>query len=325
MTRDNLTSADLFSGAGGLTAGMDEAGMETVVSADFDPMCVCSLCENGYNGIEIDIREKTVSNVVNELNLDQVDLIGGGPPCQGFSKSNHNRSRDDERNALLFKFVEIVGEAKPEFFIMENVPGLLDWGDVIERIYNSFRSFGYRTKIAVLNSFNYEVPQKRKRVFTIGSLSGEVKFPGRSEKHMTVSDGIKHISEDDELHEPIDHSKRMVRRIEETGHGESLYDSFKQNIRLHPDEPSPTIMASGRKYAHPTENRFITTRERMRLQTFPDDYFLCGTQRDLDRQVGNAVPVRMAEKVVESLVKRDGISYPDGIVKGIETEDVLSF
>jgi DNA (cytosine-5)-methyltransferase 1 len=162
----------LFSGAGGLTTGFKEAGMSSVLETDFD-FDACVTCKVNNPEIPVlcaDITEKTTKDTIVEIaSLEGVDIICGGPPCQGFSMAG-KRFIDDPRNQLFKHYADVVGQIKPKVFVFENVEGLLSMskGQVYREIFDLFSSFGYVMTGHVLNSVDYGVPQKRKRVIVIG-------------------------------------------------------------------------------------------------------------------------------------------------------------
>lgn len=168
-----VTLIDLFAGCGGLSLGLEQAGFKVIFANEINPICA-----NTYK-ININIDEKNV--YVGDINewlkkiseehicFGDVDLVAGGPPCQGFSMANRQRIIDDPRNVLYKSYLEFLRIAHPKFFIMENVKGMAnkieeifdDFGNVLGEEYN----FSYR----VLNAKNYGVPQNRERLFIIGN------------------------------------------------------------------------------------------------------------------------------------------------------------
>ncbi len=164
---------DLFCGCGGFSKGFEQAGFEVKFGVDMWKDATVTYKHNFPNAVVlnddiININGKDILNIT-DLSEDEVDVIIGGPPCQGFSVSG-KRLLDDERNKLYKSFVQIVSELKPKVFVMENVPGLvrLFKGQVAEQVINDFSDIGYRVQMKILSSDNYGVPQQRKRVFFVG-------------------------------------------------------------------------------------------------------------------------------------------------------------
>ena len=176
--RRQLRCLDLFCGAGGLSCGLREAGIETVLGIDFDDAAIRTFNANGIGrGIVADI-EAFPSDDIQRLCGGPVDLVVGGPPCQGFSLSGH-RAEDDKRNRLYKSFVRIVRDLKPEGFLLENVPGLVSLfgGRVKDAIVREFSCLGYHVQYQVLRASDYGVPQHRRRVVFVGLRHLRFEFP----------------------------------------------------------------------------------------------------------------------------------------------------
>ena len=186
--REPLTSISLFSGAGGLDVGLEQAGFRTCVFVDMDPISCKTLRANFPDR---SILCKRVEDLSTEEILDaaglkvgEVDLLAGGPPCQPFSKSRHwvleNRGLNDPRASTLWEFVRVLREAKPRAFIMENVHGLKYriHKDALQALLKEIKAAGYTANAKVLCAADYGVPQIRYRLFVIGARDGlEVSFP----------------------------------------------------------------------------------------------------------------------------------------------------
>lgn len=181
MSNANPRVIDLFCGCGGLSEGFEEAGFDIVSGIDIDKDMIRSYCENHPKSISIcsDIGKVSCEELVanSGLKCADIELIIGGPPCQGFSTVG-NRREDDPRNRLFYQFVRILNEIKPRAFVMENVTGLLTMqkGKVKETILQEFLNLGYNVKYKILNSEDYGVPQKRRRVFFVGHKMAEDRF-----------------------------------------------------------------------------------------------------------------------------------------------------
>ncbi len=175
---------DLFCGCGGLSEGFEDAGFRLLAGNDIDQDMIASFNINHPNahGISGDINTLNAEKLVESsgASVKEVDLIIGGPPCQGFSTVGNRRS-DDPRNKLFYEFVRIVEETEPKVFVMENVTGLLTMqgGKVRELIIDEFEKIGFNISYKILNSEDYGVPQKRRRVFFVGHKipKKDFKFP----------------------------------------------------------------------------------------------------------------------------------------------------
>ena len=176
------TLVDLFSGAGGLSEGFRMAGYEILAAQELDRNCAETYRNNhGTNVIDGDIRKaETKSKLVDfiEEQGKEVGIVAGGPPCQGFSMAGWFKS-DDERNDLFLDFLAVVNKLRPMHILMENVQGLLwmEKGAILKAILEKIRAIGYHVEYKVLEAERFGVPQLRRRVFIIGTRSGQPKFP----------------------------------------------------------------------------------------------------------------------------------------------------
>lgn len=174
LMKDNkFVAIDLFCGCGGFSYGFKDAGFNMALGIDMWKDATITYKYNLPEATVIneDITKVTAKDLLTKMNMnaEDIDVIIGGPPCQGFSVSG-KRMIDDPRNKLYKSFVELVSEIKPKVFVMENVPGLirLFGGKVKDEVLSDFSSIGYRVKVEQLSSDNYGVPQQRKRVFFVG-------------------------------------------------------------------------------------------------------------------------------------------------------------
>lgn len=187
----------LFAGAGGMDLGFKNAGFDIVWANDFNYDATITYKNNIGNHIVhgniLDVKSSDIP--------DDIDVVIGGFPCQGFSVANTKRSIEDERNFLYKELLRVVRDKQPKFFVGENVKGILSLakGKVFEMIKEDFRSIGYVLDAKLLNSADYGVPQTRQRVIILGNRIGkEVKFPKvtHTEKdYVTTKDVINHLSD----------------------------------------------------------------------------------------------------------------------------------
>lgn len=182
---------DLFCGCGGFSQGFAQAGFNIKIGLDIWPDAVTTYKHNFKNTTVIteDISKLSGDDILSvaSLNAEDIDVIIGGPPCQGFSVSG-KRMLDDPRNILYKSYVRMVNDIKPKVFIMENVPGLVRLfnGKVKDQVIEDFENIGYSVKMKILTACDYGVPQIRKRVFFVGTnkslLKKEFVFPEASHK-----------------------------------------------------------------------------------------------------------------------------------------------
>ena len=169
---------DLFCGAGGLSEGFEDAYFKIVAGNDIDKNMIASFKLNHPEAKSIsgDISKIDVDELLNSIGKtkEEIVLVIGGPPCQGFSTVG-DRKEDDPRNRLFYEFIRLVREIKPKMFVMENVTGILTMkkGEVKKTIKKEFEALGYKVNIKILNAEDYGVPQKRRRVFFVGNLFGK--------------------------------------------------------------------------------------------------------------------------------------------------------
>ena len=172
-----LNTIDLFSGCGGMTLGFKWAGFNSILASDIDENCEKTFATNFPETPFIcgDISTLSKDDCDKILNNKTIDVIIGGPPCQGFSLANKKRNKvsEDPRNKLFYEFVKIINWYNPKAFVMENVKGLLsmDSGRVIKQIQEEFENsgrFGYEVRYQVLKASDFGVPQIRERVILIG-------------------------------------------------------------------------------------------------------------------------------------------------------------
>ena len=168
---------DLFCGAGGLSEGLEQAGHNTILSSDSNPnMCETFQFNNPKTRvIQSDLHnsedvDNLLENIEYELNGRTLQLLAGGPPCQGFSTAG-KWNPADVRNSLLFKTLDLVQELQPEYVLLENVPGIrsMQKGKLLESFIVSLESEGYKTQTYLLKGEQFGVPQRRRRVFIIGN------------------------------------------------------------------------------------------------------------------------------------------------------------
>ena len=180
---------DLFCGAGGLSYGFKSAGFNILLGIDSDQKALEVFEKNhkGSKNICGDVTKISYSNIKEIIVEQKIDIIIGGPPCQGMSLSGL-RKFDDPRNELYLSYIRLVGEIKPRAFVIENVPGLVSLfkGQIKDSIIEKFTEMGYSIKYQILCAANYGVPQNRKRVFFVGTRENvEFQFPEKNSTYVT--------------------------------------------------------------------------------------------------------------------------------------------
>ncbi len=177
------TAISLFTGCGGCSLGVKQAGIKVLAATDLDTNCAATYQRNfpEVPFLRKDIRKITAVNLLNFAGTSgkDVDIVVGGPPCQGFTSAG-SKNWDDPRNSLVKSFVEFVTTTKPTWFVMENVEGFLTskHGFYLAEVVHQFVRAGYWVKVEKVNMAYYGIPQYRKRVFTVGNLEGvQFQFP----------------------------------------------------------------------------------------------------------------------------------------------------
>ena len=232
-----LTYVDLFCGAGGFAYGFDSAGFKNVFSIDFDKNFSKTYRRNfpSHHLIERDISLLSKKEIKKIIGNTQIDVVIGGPPCQGFSIAGNigRRFLDDERNKLFNEFVRVVSVIKPRFFVMENVARLFthNKGKTKEEIISSFNKIGYDVECTILNSADFGVPQLRRRVIFFGkprTSDSSISFPKKNmEKYKNTKEAIGDLApleagqSSDKFfnHVAMKHSEQMLKKMKFVSEG----------------------------------------------------------------------------------------------------------
>lgn len=326
---------DLFCGAGGLSEGLRQAGLRVVGAVECDALA-CSTYRLNHPNVklwEMDIRRLSGTTMMKGLRLQPggLDLLAACPPCQGFSAirtKNGGRRNRDPRNELISDVVRLVRSIRPRTVMLENVPRLAS-----SRRYSAFRrsleTLGYHVTADILDTADFAVPQRRRRLVVLASRLGEPFFAPTARIERTVRQAIGALPPParsrDPLHgyptSPTDRIKELIKRIPPNGGSRRALGSENQ-LECHKrsdgfsdvygrmawDKPAPTITGgcikpSKGRFLHPTAHRAITLREAALLQTFPRSYrFPLGQNRDsLAALIGNALPPEFIRRHAKAL------------------------
>ena len=335
-----IVAIDLFCGAGGLTRGLLDAGIDVVAGFDIDR---ASKKTYEYNNNVPYINKDICSLEVEELKSylkghgDKLFLLAGCAPCQPFSTRSGKRvKKDDRRIGMLKEFTRLIKEGKPDLVFMENVPGIVSREP---QIFNEFIAMLLEEEFifdkAVVDAKNFKVPQNRKRLVLFASKK-KITVPCPANSYDDVLTVKKTISWLPPLkpggenkfipnHKCIDISELNLRRLRQTPHdGGGRLDwndpeltpkchrntkGFKNSYgRLKWNEPAPTVTTrfytySSGRHGHPEQDRALSLKEGALLQSFPDNYVFFGTVTEIGKQIGNAVPPRMAYWFGRHLIK----------------------
>lgn len=324
---NGLNVLDLFCGAGGMSCGFRRAGFNVLLGIDSDNSAVETFKINHKSSKVVcrDIKQISLNEIRRLTENKKIDIIVGGPPCQGFSMAGR-RIPNDPRNSLFKEYLRIVKGVEPKMFVMENVRGLLSMRDhggrkVIDIILAEFSKIGYHTHCYSINTADYGVPQKRPRIFIVGE-KGKSKFvfPHKSRSQNGLDEDGKKIMpwvsvnnfliDKEKIDENYFYSKKLIR-----GFKRRERKNKKNNVGfgwkfLDLSEPSYTISARYWKDGaealvkyNEQEIRMLTPEECAKIQSFPSSYKFLGNKRKRYTQIGNAVPPLMARSIAKEVEK----------------------
>lgn len=318
---------EICAGAGGLSTGLIQAGLTPIFVNDIDKNCCKTLNQNHPN-------TRVIEGSLEDIDFSifrGVDVLTGGVPCQSFSQAGSRKGLDDPRGNLLLTFIDIIALITPKVFMIENVKGLLthDNGNTLKHILNLIQTktrHEYKIQYKCLDASKYGVPQKRERIFIVGTLTtfsnSLFEFPKEESRRVVLRDvlndvpesiGAKYSQEKIKLFSLIPSGGCWVdlpEHLQKQYLGKS-YNSGggKRGIlrRLSLNEPCLTLLCSPSQKqterCHPVEIRPLTVREYARIQTFDDNYYFSGSLSSQYKQIGNAVPVKLAKKMGEAIIK----------------------
>ncbi|HIR38078.1 MAG TPA: DNA cytosine methyltransferase [Candidatus Limisoma gallistercoris] len=310
----DMTFVDLFCGAGGLSKGLEMAGLNGICGLDWFEEAGMTYRRNfKHPFVNGDIKLKETKEffydtVKKQLNGRKLNIVAGGFPCQGFSLAG-NRIVDDPRNSLYLEMLEIVNKLQPDFVVCENVKGLRSMlgGRVERKILEDYKAIGYDMNVTTLCAADYYTPQKRERVIFIGNRIGLKNYYPKpilqpSEYITTgesISDLMNHPVDEAFNHVPTKHRPDMEEKMRLLPEGKSLYKGYSDAWKKCPwNEASCTIKENhGGVNIHPKLPRVLTAREMARLQSFPDDFIFMGAKNKQLVQIGNAVPCLLGKAI----------------------------
>lgn len=305
---NKLIAVDLFSGAGGSSAGLLAAGFEVTLAVENDPRAAKAYQLNFPEAIvlERDIRELHGSELFDLLG-SKPDLLAASPPCEEYTRANSKRKKrpldrlfDTQDGRLVLDAIRMIGDLTPSRFIIENVPGMWD-GALQTALRYEFERVGIRPEsLAVIffSAENYGIPNRRRRVFITNFSLSLPRLP-----YVSCQD-VLNLPEPAPNHPlrnhiPVPISPKYASRLHKAGRKGLLtfqgahQTSLTKYQRLVPEEVAPTVMGKSR-FVHPFELRLLTPREMARLQGFPDDHVFYGSAEQQINQVGEAVPPPLA-------------------------------
>ncbi len=346
------TLIETFSGPGGMSLGLEWAGFDLKLAFDYDKMSVETHNKNlGNKCLQLDARDVSGNFILNKTKLKggDIDLVSGGPPCQGFSKQKRGAHLGDSRNELVDEYIRIIRELNPRFFLFENVAifGQKRGKKHIENMLSYFND--YDLNPAFYNAANYGLPQTRQRYIIVGKRKDiktayEIPLP-TVDKWLTIADVFKDLPEPPEDY--TEHSKypnhqrakvtglniHRFRFVPQGGGWQDIPIELRLKCHRVADTKSggwpdvygrlewngqcPTITGgfdsfTRGRYGHPFHDRPITPREAARIQGFPDSFIFLGTRGDIRSQIGNVVPPPLAEAIGLSILRT--LFIEDGLI-----------
>lgn len=297
---------DLFAGCGGLSYGFQKAGCSIEGFVESWKPAITTFLHNHPKALHLGSDITKVSDAALLTWKGKVDIIVGGPPCQGFSMCG-KRDPHDKRNQLYKEFIRCVAFINPKVVVMENVAGMLSMEDkdgekILLKIIDDLIQMDYFVSYRKLNAAEFGIPQNRERIFIIAVKLSLFPIPTFEKK--TTMEAIQDLPEHEHWingHILFDTTPETLEKIKKLKSGEKLYSTFNfGRQRLRPDKPSRTVPTNP-IFIHPEYDRFLTPREMARLQSFPDDFTFCGTKTDMATMIGNAVPPRLSQKIASTI------------------------
>lgn len=299
MSKKIIKAGSLFAGAGGLDIGFDRAGFHTIWANDYEP----DACKTYESWSDAEVICGDVAKV-KASDIPDVDVLLGGFPCQGFSLSGP-RKIDDSRNVLYQHYVRIVKAKQPLMFVGENVKGLLSMGGgmILDAIIQDFSDCGYNVFYKLLNAKDYEVPEDRERLIIVGFRKdlGITDFVYPQPRSFTVSmrEALKNIpapAPEDVCAAP--YSSRYMSRNRKRGWDEVSYTipAMAKQVTLWPGSPDMVKLGQDEwTFGSGGITRRFSWQEAAAIQTFPADLVFHGDLTSKYKQIGNAVPCKLAE------------------------------
>jgi len=324
----------LFCGCGGMDLGLAKSGHKIVWANDNDKDSILTYTDY-FTRVFKSNKEHIVCDDIYNVDTKDIpdgDMVVGGFPCQGFSIANlyrkNQRESEVDNNRLYRQLLRVVKDKKPKYFLGENVKGILSLGGyantsdknkkegrVLKKILKDMRSLGYKVTWKLLNASNYGVPQNRERVIFFGIREDIVKiktfrFPDIShsikddlllEKTPTIWSAIHDLNN-------VPLGSKRFHNHECTAH-KVKFNGYIGNRITDKNKPSPTIVGRGGGTGgpvimpHPDKKRRLSVRETARIQCFPDEMIFCGSKSSAYRQIGNAVPWKLAFALGKELKK----------------------
>jgi DNA (cytosine-5)-methyltransferase 1 len=311
---DRPIAVDLFAGAGGMSEGLEQAGFHVALACELQKNAAATYRYNHPRAtmLEKDVKKLTAKEIWDIIGHD-ITLVAAGPPCQGFSMAGR-RDINDPRSKLITHLAKLICDIRPKFFLIENVVGLLSFNDgkLLKSLESRFSKNGYFVAKRILDASMFGVPQRRRRVFIIGSLHKAIDISSLSAatKPVTVKEAISDldflgVGQSAETykklasseyqrqmrgrnarlhnHKAPNHTSEVLKRFSKLRPGQGISDLPKEHrirkrvmYRLNGHEPARTLTTLPDDCVHYSRDRILTVREFARIQSFPDSYVFLG-------------------------------------------------
>lgn len=335
LSKRNIYAVDLFCGAGGLTHGLERAGIDVKIGVDIDPACRYPYASNNYAKFVLkSVEDLQKEDIKSAFRKNGINLLAGCAPCQTFSTYNRKANQDDERWWLLLQFSRLIRETSPDLVTMENVPSLIKQ-NVFMSFVEELEKDNYSVTYQIVNCADYGLPQFRKRLVLLASKFGSINLlrpEDFEQSQQTVRNAIGDLppltagerNEEDPLHQTSSLSELNLKRIQASKPGGTWRDWEDDLVaechskgsgktypsvygRMNWDKPAPTMttqffgFGNGR-FGHPEQDRAISLREGAIFQGFPREYKFVPPEepiaiKTVGRLIGNAVPVKLGEVI----------------------------
>ena len=304
---DAPTVISLFAGCGGSSLGYSMAGYRELLAVEWDDNAVETFKLNFlevpvYHG---DIAKLSVEDVLARASLqpEELDVLDGSPPCQGFSTAG-KREMGDSRNQLFREYVRLLRGLRPKVFVMENVSGMVKGKMklIFVEILKELKASGYKVSVRLLNAMYFHVPQSRQRLIFIGVREdvGKPSHPRPCARPVALREALNGLVDQKQIAPALYPNQR--KHYAETRRGKSHHKRFAL-VRLDWGATAPTILkpSGSGGHMHPDEPRLLNTGELQRLATFPDGFRFSGTWNNSVNRIGNSVPPLLMRAIAQHI------------------------
>jgi len=300
--------ASFFSGAGGMDLGFEKASFTIIQANEYDKT-IWETYEKNFPNTQL--IKKSITEISSK-EIKDIDGIIGGPPCQSWSAAGAKKGIQDPRGQLFYDFIRLIKEKQPKFFVAENVQGILSKRneEALKNIKELFINAGYNLSINLVDAWDYNVPQNRKRVFFIGyrkDLKKTFELPQKIKNKPILKDALKNLPNiNDEYADGGFSSMYMSRnRVRSWDEPSFTIQASARHCPIHPQAPKMELVKKDlREFKKGKEHlyRRFSVREIARIQTFPDDFiFYYKKIEDGYKMIGNAVPVNLAYEIAKKI------------------------